>query len=272
VLLFLLLLPMILPLFLLGRGGGATGRFHAVLGFGAAAVMLLWVVLFFFAVLRMLVRLSGLGQDPAARVARRRRARAGKRGLRALAFVGLAGTLIGIYFYAKNHHWPTRDWLLWPVDNILRTLDIADIMNIFDVRLHEVPRLPLAMALAVAFRLFVGVYLAELILYLRLRFQIALTTTELIDLLEAAKPQARRMAADTLGTRPEAADPTVPVLLRTVARDDNADVRLAAEDAIYRLGPTAAGVLLARLADYDLPEQCLEEELLARMRLDWRRH
>src|SRR5262249_48764095 len=116
VLLFLLLLPMILPLFLLGRGGGASGRFPAVLAVGAAAVMLLWVVLFFFAVLRMLVRLSGLGQDPAARVARRRRARAGKRGLRALAFVGLAGTLIGIYFYAKNHHWPTRDWLLWPVD------------------------------------------------------------------------------------------------------------------------------------------------------------
>src|SRR5262249_29368501 len=148
----------------------------------------------------------------------------------------------------------------------------ADIMNIFDVRLHEVPRLPLAMALAVAFRLFVGVYLAELILYLRLRFQIALTTTELIDLLETAKPQARRMAADTLGTRTEAADTTGPVLRATVARDDNADVRLAAEDAIYRLGPTAAGVLLARLADYDLPEQCLEEELLARMRLDWRRH
>src|SRR5262249_17795579 len=118
-LLFLLMIALIVPMFLLGRRTGNTGQPHVVLGIAAAAVMLLWVALFFFGVLRMLVRLSGLGQNPAARVARRRRVRAGRRGLRALAFVGLAGTLTGIFFYAKNHNWPTPHSLLCPVHTLL---------------------------------------------------------------------------------------------------------------------------------------------------------
>ena len=34
--------------------------------------------------------------------------------------------------------WQLRDLTLWPVDNVLRVFDVADVMEIYEVRLHGV--------------------------------------------------------------------------------------------------------------------------------------
>lgn len=38
--------------------------------------------------------------------------------------------------------WRPRDLLVWPVDNFLRVIDVADVMDIFHVRLHQVAATP----------------------------------------------------------------------------------------------------------------------------------
>jgi len=56
--------------------------------------------------------------------------------------------------------WQASDLLWWPVDNLLRVMDFCDAMEIYRVRLHDVPRLPWEGTLTLICRVMMGVALA----------------------------------------------------------------------------------------------------------------
>ncbi len=79
----------------------------------------------------------------------------------------LGGVIVSIVFVAINGDWAMADWFLWPLENILRTLDIGDAFEIFnwENNLHSVPVQNDdgtykwgILGLAILFRLLVGAY------------------------------------------------------------------------------------------------------------------
>ena len=60
-----------------------------------------------------------------------------------------------VFFY---HNLPDRNWLLWPLDNLLRTLDFGDAFHIFDWQLHDLDKTFMLATFAVMFRVIVGFY------------------------------------------------------------------------------------------------------------------
>lgn len=61
---------------------------------------------------------------------------------------------------AIAQEWSLREWWLWVIDNVVRLIDIADVMNIFHWRLDETPNTMLVATAAILFRLGIGLYLA----------------------------------------------------------------------------------------------------------------
>jgi HEAT repeat protein len=57
-------------------------------------------------------------------------------------FLGLSALLVGVWLISAwwVRPWRPIDMLLWPVDNVLRVVDVMDAMEIYQVRLHLVPR------------------------------------------------------------------------------------------------------------------------------------
>lgn len=132
------------------------------------------------------------------------------------------------------------DWLLWPLDNLLRLLDVGDTMQIFGWKLHGVESNGITMTLALAFRVCAGVWMARFVLFGRLLLMRTwgLGLDELIELLDDADAKVRRGAAEGLGRSGPAAVVAVHSLLAAL-RDFDAGVRRAAIEAIGQMGPEA---------------------------------
>ena len=179
----------------------------------------------------------------------------------------LLATVGVIIIVAFKNSWPPIDWLLWPLNEILRALDIGDLFEIFDWQLHSIDmdyKWGL-IALAVFFRLLVSVYLLSFanLLYLKLLRGRGKTVDELVELcfsteysekdkriaiqalikhasqavhplmsaLDSKKSDNRRVAIEILGEIGEGASDAVPkILLRLV--DSNSGVRWAAGVAL----------------------------------------
>ena len=179
----------------------------------------------------------------------------------------LLATVGVIIFVAFKNSWPAIDWLLWPLNEILRALDIGDLFEIFDWQIHSIDmdyKWGL-IALAVFFRLLVSVYLLSFanLIYLKLLRGRGKTVDELVELcfspeysekdkriaiqalikhasqavlplingLDSKKSDTRRIAIEILGEIGEEASDAVPkILLRLV--DSNSGVRWAAGVAL----------------------------------------
>lgn len=83
--------------------------------------------------------------------------------LKNLTFWGLILSIILIVIVAIAQAWHFRDWFLWPLDNILRTVDFGDAFQIFDWRLYsDNVKMGTGLAtLAVFFRLVISFYVLE---------------------------------------------------------------------------------------------------------------
>jgi HEAT repeat protein len=86
-----------------------------------------------------------------------------------LCLAGAVLVVVLIVVTAIAQRWPWQDWLLWPLDHVLRTADVLDVMQLASWRLHGAPPSFWDSTLALVFRFFVGVlllgYLRLLIMY-----------------------------------------------------------------------------------------------------------
>ncbi len=132
------------------------------------------------------------------------------------------------------------DWFLWPIDNLLRLIDVGDVLQVFGWRLHTVEANSWTRGAGLIFRLAAGIWMARFVILWRLTVFRAwgVSLEELTELLDDAAPQVRRNAAIGLGQSGPAAHRAVPALMEAL-RDLNPLVRCAAAQALGAIGPAA---------------------------------
>lgn len=137
--------------------------------------------------------------------------------------------------------WPFRDWLLWPLDNLLRIVDLGDAFQVFHWRLHSVPSDPASGTLAILFRVTVGIFVAKVIAVVRVTHLqgLGLTVEELIEELHEGDPETRRGAAEGLSRSGEDDGEAAQALGDALRLDHDARVRLAAAQSLATIGVAA---------------------------------
>jgi hypothetical protein len=191
--------------------------------------------------------------------------------LKRIRIWGLVIAILLIMTMGITNDWHFSNWLLWPLDNILRTLDFGDAFQIFDWQLHSLKKGFWLATLAVFFRLVVSFYALgpanRLYLYLLggrgktleelarictspdyseeemdiafkalLRFDDSTVIPHLVTVLVGGKLHFRRVAAETLGQIGPAAVEAVPHLVSALV-DSDSDLRGAARDALEKIDP-----------------------------------
>jgi HEAT repeat protein len=161
--------------------------------------------------------------------------------------------------------WRGSDWVLWPLDNLLRLVDFADAMQVFHWQLHGVESSYWLAALAVALRLFVGVTIAERLNYAQLKwlgFNALRTIEDFAEDLVNPRAEVRRAAAEVFKDTewsevwdvPTDEHAIVPVLVQAL-RDADPVVRQVAARTLNRIHPnwpsfpSAVPTLLEALVD-----------------------
>jgi hypothetical protein len=141
------------------------------------------------------------------------------------------------------------DWVLWPLDNLLRLLDVGDMFQVFGWRLHGVEANFWTSGAAVLFRLAAGIWVARLVCWIRLIvFRTwGLSIAELTELLDDPDSDVRRGAAVGLGQSGRVASSAASALIEAL-HDLNRDVRTEAARALGRIGPAASDAV-PRLID-----------------------
>ncbi len=114
--------------------------------------------------------------------------------------VGGIACLAAIVWTARGQQWRPIDWLLWPLDNALRTLDVGDAFQVFHWRIHQVPVSLWNGALAIWFRLLVGVAVAVVArrMWLRACGTTGLNVADLVEVLSGDDKNAAKMARQRL--------------------------------------------------------------------------
>ncbi|EDN69458.1 HEAT domain containing protein [Beggiatoa sp. PS] len=179
--------------------------------------------------------------------------------------------LVLIIVVGTRQHWHLNNWFLWPLDNVLRTLDFGDAFQIFDWQLHSIEMGFGLATLAVFFRLVVSFYafgpVNRLFLFLLggrgktteelvrictspeyseedmdiafkalLRFETKAVIPHLITILNAGQLHFRRLAAEALEEKGSRAVQAIPSLV-IVLTDDDSSLRLAAKQALNKIEP-----------------------------------
>lgn len=190
---------------------------------------------------------------------------------RMLGWVPLLGLVACVLIFvrtAQSQGWTQADWWLWPLDAVLRGLDIADAMQVFHWRLHRLPPSYTVAALAVGLRLCLALVLAEwltvLLAGLRKSFR---TFEELCEDLGNRSAHVRQAAALELGRAGSVARPAEPLLIQAL-RDADKQVRWAAADALGRITPsaeTAVPALIQALEDGEAVVQRVAAKSLGRI-------
>jgi hypothetical protein len=166
-----------------------------------------------------------------------------QRGRRRVLVLMLCSVILGTYLiHATMQQWRRADWLLWPLDNVLRLLDIGDVFQIFDLQLHQVDMDAWTRAYSLAFRFAAGLCLAYVTPWVRLwGFKGQwYTIDELLEFLDADEAVFRAVAARALGEMGPDAVEAIPALRHALRRDPEVSVRCRAATALGRIGPAAA--------------------------------
>jgi HEAT repeat protein len=185
-----------------------------------------------------------------------------------------------IVVLAYLQQWKAADWLLWPLDTIVRLIDVGDMMQVFAWRLHTVEQSYPVATLAVLTRVLTGFYILGWLNYAHLVLlqNLALRTIEEYarDLLDK-NIGIRKLTADVLGRIGPHASAAVPALIRTLA-DRDPDVRRAAKEALGKVDPnwpqapqagSAVPALVQALADRDPDVRWAAEEALGKVDPNW---
>jgi hypothetical protein len=160
----------------------------------------------------------------------------------------LVSAILFVGFVVSQRLQPS-DWLLWPLDNLLRLIDVGDVMQLFGWRLHGVEPSYWSKGASVLFRLAAGIWMARLVILWRLTvFRTwGLSIEELTKLLDDPDGQMRCNAATGLGRSGPDAHGAVPALIAALHDVDPA-VRVEAAWALGQIGP-AAHSAVPRLID-----------------------
>jgi hypothetical protein len=134
-----------------------------------------------------------------------------------------------------------RDWFLWPVDNLLRLVDIGDALQLFGWKLHNVEANYWTRGATVAFRFAASVWITRNLLLLRATVFATwgLGVQELTDLLEDHDAYVRGGAAKGLGRSGRDAMIAMPDLANVLLEDADPGVRRNAAWALGQIAPTA---------------------------------
>jgi hypothetical protein len=164
-------------------------------------------------------------------------------------FGWLLATLAFYVGFGACQRLPPRDWLLWPLENLLRLLDVGDMFQVFGWRLHGVEATGWTRGAALVFRIAAGVWMARLVIHVRLTLlrTWGLSVEQLTELLDDPDTDVRRGAALGLACSGPAAQDAVAELSAAL-HDMNPQVRRAAAWALGQIGP-AAHESVARLLD-----------------------
>jgi len=175
--------------------------------------------------------------------------------LKSLIFWGLILSIILILIVAIVQGWHFRDWFLWPLDNILRTVDFGDAFQIFDWRLHSVEMGMGLATLAVFFRLMISFYVLEQVnrFYLFLLGGRGKTVHELGKICASSNSseEDHQIAAKALVKFGASA---VEPLTEALKVNDIADKRRILVETLGEIGPIAQEAipaLVTSLADSD---------------------
>lgn len=181
--------------------------------------------------------------------------------IRQLRQVALLICLIAYAACSVLQGWSFTDYVLWPVENLVRTLDAPDLFQIFNWHWHQVPPSFWNSTLAIAYRLAVGVVVAEGLsrLHLTVFGGMGLTQHQLLQSLESQDVETRASACAALH---RLGDEVLPPLLATLARDES---RTGACEALACFGATAVPHLVPLLSDADAVLRRAAVETLARI-------
>ena len=160
--------------------------------------------------------------------------------LHAVRMTGLVVCAVLIVVCAIRQRWGPLDWLLWPLDQTLRTIDVGDAFQIFHWRLHNVSMGFWTVTLAVSFRLLAGIYLGEWIAATRVQILRGRGSTveQLIAMLDSPNDEVRKAACEGLGNFGPGAEAAVPALCRLLGAEYY--VQKAAIKALGQIGSAAA--------------------------------
>jgi HEAT repeats len=133
-----------------------------------------------------------------------------------------------------------RDWFLWPVDNLLRLVDVGDAFQLFGWKLHSVEPNYWTRGAAIAFRFAASVWITRNLLFLRATVFATwgLGVEELTSLLEDHDAHVRSGAAKGLGRSGRDASVALSKLARAVVKDVDPSVRRNAAWALGQIAPT----------------------------------
>lgn len=140
------------------------------------------------------------------------------------------------------------DWALWPLDNILRTIDVGDMFQVFNWKLHTVKDNPLNATVGVIFRLFVGIFVVGWITYVRLYYFQGLGSTVegLVETLGKKNDRNSEAAAKALSNLPPEA---IPEIYNRLVENDNSRHHSKIPDIFRAYGQQGSAFLIEALRE-----------------------
>ncbi|MDM8560953.1 sister chromatid cohesion protein PDS5 [Candidatus Parabeggiatoa sp. HSG14] len=174
--------------------------------------------------------------------------------LKRVRIVGLIMTSLLILGTCIIGHWNFGDLILWPLDNILRTLDFGDAFQIFDWRLHNIEMNIGLATLAVVFRLFISFFLFGPVnrFYLYLLKGRGKTIDELVKI--ATSSESLEEVDIAIKALIRFGPPVMPYLVQIFTENKNSIIRRFAVEALDEIRPIPASIvphLVTRLVDSD---------------------
>ena len=179
---------------------------------------------------------------------------------------GLIAAISGIAVLGWKNSWGLNNWLLWPLNNILLTLDIGDALQIFGRHLQPPEMGVDSASVAVFFRLIIACYAFVLLNRLYLRISSTRQSVEelaMICLSSEYSSEERLSAIKKLEELGTFADAAIPQLVKTLA-DGNNDIRNAATESLKEIDPQWPESESARSVIPDLVKLLLTKDKEAR--------
>jgi HEAT repeat protein len=190
--------------------------------------------------------------------------------------LGLSLVLVLVLGCVQRWAW---NFLLWPIDSLLRLLDFADVMQLYHIRLHNSTG-SWSASFALVFRLCVGLPLLRIVstnVFFPLVGEKFLTFEELVDRLDDEHAVVRHRAVRGIGGLGSAGrEAMVPLVVRL--SDSSRRVRQQADEALGLIDPSwptspqareAIPQLVERLADGERAIRQLAAEVLNRIDPGW---
>ena len=190
--------------------------------------------------------------------------------LKQIRFFGLLIAIVLIINVGIINSWHFWNWIFWPLDNILRTVDFGDAFQIFNWQLHSLEMGFGLATLAVFFRLVISLYAYGLVnrFYFYVLGGRGKTIEELIRISTSSEysEEERSLAFKAL-TRFGTA--SIPYFIDALLNHENADVRRTAAETLEEMGKVAVSALPSLIkASVDVDGSVRRAALLALRRID----